>query len=51
MINAWNTGAKDLDFSENSKSKLILFFMLQLGVADYSDVEENRDLFIILTQK
>ena len=28
--NGWNAGAKDLEFTENGKSKFILFFMFSL---------------------
>ena len=31
MSNAWNAGAKELEFVENVKSRLILFFILHLG--------------------
>ena len=30
MSNAWKAGANDLEFTENEKSNLILFFMLLL---------------------
>ena len=31
VSNVWNAGAKELEFIENGKSKLILFFILYLG--------------------
>ena len=31
VCNAWNAGAKDLEFIENNKSNFILFSMLYLG--------------------
>ena len=39
VSNAWNAGAKDLEFIENDKSSLILFFAMDQVVS------------IILTQK
>ena len=30
VSNAWNVGAKDLEFTENGKNNFILFFMLYL---------------------
>ena len=33
VSNAWNAGAKDLEFIENGKSNLFLFFMLYLSTA------------------